>query len=601
MCGVAGYVGPKKAGPILLNILKRLEYRGYDSAGVAVIDNGKIFAIKSKGTTADLEKKYLKRENFGGCIGIGHTRWATHGKPTIKNAHPHISGHIAVVHNGIVENYQTLKNKLIENGFKFKSDNDSEVLAHLINYYYNGDLADAVSSAIGRVVGSYALIALSVNAGMLVCATKDAPLVIGNGVDGNYVASDIYSIAQYTNKIMRMVDNTIAIIEDEKSTIIDPLGRPVILDYENVDLDLKDDGFFNYPHFMLKEIHEQPKSFQDTLSSVISTMEKDITLDIGLSETEIRSLESAYVVASGTSYHAGLMTRYLFPQTAGIMVNVETASEFRYIEPRPNSLFIAVTQSGETADVLASLKKARDLGLRTLAITNVKGSTVTELADKTIYTRCGPEFAVAATKTFTAQIAVLLILAIKLGLVNGVITSKDAKIMVSEAEQTPRYIQYLLEKEADIQKVAEQCAESECCFFIGREYLYPAAREGALKMEEIAYITSIGYPAGELKHGPLALVTDKSHVVALATYGRTIRSNIKEVQARGGDIIAFVSEGDTEVRQIATKVIEIPKTKPIISAVLCSVAVQLLAYYTAKEKGLQIDKPRNLAKSVTVK
>jgi glucosamine--fructose-6-phosphate aminotransferase (isomerizing) len=600
MCGIVAYIGDQSAGPILFDTLKRLEYRGYDSAGVALKSEGAIVVLKSAGRIADLEKVYQSRGCPGEEIGIGHTRWATHGRPSDRNAHPHTSGEIAIVHNGIIENYLDLRELLTEKGYVFTSETDSEVLAHLINFYFQGDLYEAVCKALVHVEGSYAVAVLAASSPYLVCARKDSPLVLGKGKAAIYVASDVPALLPYTKDVIRMRDGEIARIFADRVEIMDREGLPrqVQIECINWDADAAEKG--GYMHFMLKEIHEQPRAIRETLAGRISEIEGDVRLKLGISDEEIRGLERVTIIACGTSYHAGMLAKNLFARVAGLPVDVEVASEFLNLQVRPKTMLLGITQSGETADTLLALKKAKTCGVRSIAITNVLGSTVAELVDGTIYTRCGPEIGVAATKTFTSQLVAIILLAVRLGRARGHLTPDQARKMLIELTKLPGLVQRVLEKREEIREIAEQYAGASCYFFIGRDYLYPISLEGALKMKEIAYIPSEGYAGGELKHGPLALITEKTPVVALATCSRKIQSNIKEVSARGAEVIAFATEGDPDIAKVASHVIELPPTQPIYSAVLCTVAVQLLSYYTANKLGLPIDKPRNLAKCVTV-
>ncbi len=600
MCGIVAYIGDDKAGPILFDTLKRLEYRGYDSAGVAVISQGSVEVLKSSGRIVDLEKTYKSMGSPGEGMGIGHTRWATHGRPSDINAHPHTSGEIAIVHNGIIENYLDLRDLLTEMGYEFQSETDSEVLAHLIHFYYKGDLCAATLKALEKVEGSYAIAVMAASSPYIVCARYESPLVIGKGSSSVFVASDIPALLPYTKDVIRLKDGNIARIYADRIEVLDCSGAPLESEVERItwDADAAEKG--GYPHFMLKEIHEQPRAIRETIAGRISEIDGDVRLSLGISEEEILSLERVTIIACGTSYHAGMLARNLFVRAAGLPVDVEVASEFLSLQLRPRTLLLGITQSGETADTLLALKKAKTCGGRSLAITNVVGSTVTELVDGTIFTRCGPEIGVAATKTFTSQMVAVILLAIRLGRARGHLTPDQARKMLIELTKLPGLVQRVLEKREEIRKIAEMFAGAGCYFFIGRDYLYPISLEGALKMKEIAYIPSEGYAGGELKHGPLALITEKTPVVALATCGKKIQSNIKEVRARGAEVIALATEGDPDIEKVASKVIELPETRPIYSAVLCTVAVQLLAYYTANKLGLPIDKPRNLAQCVSV-
>ena len=600
MCGIVAYIGDQSAGPILFDTLKRLEYRGYDSAGVAVKSCGEIEVIKSAGRIADLERIYVNLGCPGECMGIGHTRWATHGKPSDRNAHPHTSGEVAIVHNGIIENYLDLRELLTEIGYEFNSETDSEVLAHLIHFYYKGDLFTAVCKALERVEGSYAVAVLAASSPYLICARKDSPLVLGKGESAVYVASDVPALLPYTKDVIRMRDGEIARIFADRVELTDMAGQARAAEIERItwDADAAEKG--GYPHFMLKEIHEQPRAIRETIAGRISEIDGDVRLNLSMSDEQLAALERVTIIACGTSYHAGLLARYLFARAAGLPVDVEVASEFQQLQVRPKTLLLGITQSGETADTLMALKKAKTCGLASLAITNVVGSTVTELVDGTIYTRCGPEIGVAATKTFTSQLVALILLAIRLGRARRHLSPDQARKMLIELTKLPGLVQRVLEKRESIREVAETYSGAGCYFFIGRDYLYPISLEGALKMKEIAYIPSEGYAGGELKHGPLALITEKTPVVALATCGKKIQSNIKEVRARGADVIALATEGDPDIGKVANVVIELPETLPVFSAVLATVVVQLLSYYTANKLGLPIDKPRNLAKCVTV-
>ncbi|HNX10030.1 MAG TPA: glutamine--fructose-6-phosphate transaminase (isomerizing), partial [Methanothrix sp.] len=554
MCGIVAYIGDQQAGPILFDTLKRLEYRGYDSAGVAIKSKDALAVLKSAGRISDLEKIYRSQGNPGECMGIGHTRWATHGRPSDRNAHPHTSGEIAIVHNGIIENYLDLRELLTEMGYEFSSETDSEVLAHLIHFYYKGDLLAAVNKALDHVEGSYAVAVIAASSPYLVCARKDSPLVLGKGASAVYVASDVPALLPYTKDVIRMKDGEIARIYADRVEMMDRDGRSHPFEIERItwDSDAAEKG--GYPHFMLKEIHEQPRAIRETIAGRISEIDGDVRLKLGLSEEEIKGLERVTIIACGTSYHAGLLARNLFVRAAGLPVDVEVASEFLNLQIRPRTLLLGITQSGETADTLMALKKAKTCGGRSLAITNVVGSTVTEIVDGTIYTRCGPEIGVAATKTFTSQLVAIILLAIRLGRARDHLTPDQARKMLIELTKLPGLVQRVLEKREEIRAIAEHYSAAKCYFFIGRDYLYPISLEGALKMKEIAYIPSEGYAGGELKHGPLALITEETPVVALATCGKKIQSNIKEVRARGAEVVALATEGDPDIGKVASQV-----------------------------------------------
>jgi glucosamine--fructose-6-phosphate aminotransferase (isomerizing) len=604
MCGIVGYAGNRQASNVLIDSLKRLEYRGYDSAGIAVF-NGRLTVYKDKGRITDLEKQLPE---ISGSIGIGHTRWATHGKPSKINAHPHISGNIALVHNGIVENYNELKEKLIKNEYVFVSETDTEVLAHLINYYRGksnktNDFVDIVISALKDLKGSYA-IAVMCDDSELVVARKDSPLVIGIGNGENFIASDIPAILRYTNKVIFLDDMEIASVTPGNVTFFDFNKTPIQKTISVIDLDLEAAEKSGYEHFMLKEIHEQPKALHETFAGRISELEGSIKFeDLNLTEEDIKNISGLSIIACGTSFNAGLLGKYLFENIAGIHVDTEIASEFRYACTTPGSLVIAISQSGETADTLAALRQAKNYGCKTIAITNMMNSTITRDAENVIYTRSGPEIGVAATKTFISQLGILYLLAVYFGKNKGKISSDRAKSLLLSLKRTPAQITRILDNKEIIKNYAEKFALSNDIFFIGRTYNYPIALEGALKLKEISYIHAEGYAAGELKHGPLALVSKDTPVIAIATKGKIhdkMVNNIKEVKAREAPVIAVVDETDIEIERFVNGVIRIPATEEIISPILSTIAVQLFSYYSAHARKCPIDQPRNLAKSVTV-
>jgi len=605
MCGIVGYIGDEDTVNILLESLRKLEYRGYDSAGMAIIDNeGKTRIFKIEGEISELESIIPE---ISSRVGIGHTRWATHGRPTTENAHPHCSGNICVVHNGIIENYQELKDELILEGFVFISDTDTEVLAHLINKYDTGDLRLAVSTAMGHVRGSYAIGVLSnEHPDELIAARKDSPLIIGLGKDENFIASDIPAILKYTNRIMYIDNLELISVKQDSVRVFDMEGNPVVKEEHIIEWDLEAAEKAGYPHFMLKEIHEQTRSIHETLTGRLQELEGDVNIEeLGLNRDEIRQFQRIEIIACGTSYNAGLLGKYLFEGMAGIHTDVDTGSEFRYSSPvlAPSTLVIAISQSGETADTLAAVHEATSYGCRTLAISNVVGSTISRNTSHTIYTRAGPEIGVAATKSFTSQLVVLYMLAIHFARARYMMDADRARILLSELRKIPGHISRILEGAGTIHECASMFVKAKDYFFIGRNINYPVALEGALKLKEISYIHAEGYAAGELKHGPLALISKDVPVVAIAPYGHTydkILSNIKEVTARDASVIAIADCDDCEIRKFADFVIPIPKTDEVLTPLLSSVVVQLLAYYTALELDCSIDKPRNLAKSVTV-
>lgn len=619
MCGIVGYTGKRQASGILIESLKRLEYRGYDSAGIAIF-NSSLKIYKDKGRVVDLEKNLPE---ISGNIGIGHTRWATHGKPSKINAHPHVSGNIAVVHNGIIENYTELKERLIQRGYVFVSETDTEVLAHLVNYYRNFDkdnsdntgktddnqtdnnLVGIVISALKEVKGSYALAVLCGR--NLVVARKDSPLVIGVGDGENFIASDIPAILSYTRDVIFMDDNEIASITPSKVTFFDSSGKTIQKTVNVIDLDLEAAEKSGYEHFMLKEIHEQPKALHETFAGRIFELEGIIKFDsLNLTEEDIKNISRISIIACGTSFNAGLLGRYLFENIAGIHADTEIASEFRYAcTTAPGSLVIAISQSGETADTIAALRQAKNFGCKTIAITNMMNSTITRNAENVIYMRSGPEIGVAATKTFISQLGVLYLLAIYFGKIKGKISSDHAKSLLLSLRRIPAQIMQILNNREIIRYCAEKFASQDIndIFFIGRTYNYPIALEGALKLKEISYIHAEGYAAGELKHGPLALVSKNTPVIAIATKGKIydkIVNNIKEVKAREAPVIAIIDEKDIELERYVDEIIRIPTTEEILSPILSTIVVQLFSYYFANARKCPIDQPRNLAKSVTV-
>lgn len=609
MCGIVGYVGNESAAPILIESLKRLEYRGYDSAGITVL-NESLETYKTVGKIADLET--ILPERIIANIGIGHTRWATHGKPETRNAHPHLSDSISVVHNGIIENYLQLKERLIELGYVFESDTDTEVIAHMLNYkMYNGtkklDLLTAVRETIRELEGSYAITALcSDEQKCMVFARKDSPLVLGISDNGYYAASDVTAFLKYTKNVIYVDDHEIGVIHPDSIEIFDLNGNLLEKETHTIEWDLEAAEKAGYEHFMLKEIHEQPTSIQNTFAGKLLELEGTVKMDeLYLTPEQIKHLRRATIIACGTSWNAGILGKYLFEKLTGIHTDIETASEFRYGNPVlcGEELTIAITQSGETADTLAAVRSSRSYGCRTVAITNVVGSTIARESDSVIYTRAGPEIGVAATKTFTAQLITLYMLAIHMGRARGVLSAEDAKNLIVNIKRLPGQIQKILNRKEKIRECAELFADKRDYFFIGRYLNFPIALEGALKLKEISYIHAEGYAAGELKHGPLALLTEETPVVAIATKGHTydkILSNIKEVKARNATVIAVANEDDTEIEKYVDVVLRIPPSHEMTAPVLSSVVLQLLAYYTALEKGCSIDKPRNLAKSVTV-
>lgn len=603
MCGIVGYVGKKQATPILLDALKRLEYRGYDSAGIAVINDNGIEIHKTEGKISDLEAIL---PDIKGLCGIGHTRWATQGAPTTLNAHPHVSGNIAVVHNGIIENYQELYDELKGEGYEFVSETDTEVLAHLTHRYYKGNLVEAVIEGLKKVKGTYAAAFLCGDSEQVVAARKDSPLVAGVGKGENFVASDVTALLKHTRNVVYMHDFEIVSLSGEDIQFFDFEGNPIKERIESIEWNIEAAEKSGYPHFMLKEIHEQVTSVHDTLMGRISELTGDVLLgEVKLPMEEIRKLERIVIIACGTSYNAGLLGKYLFESLAGIHTDVDISSEFRYANPvlRDSTLVISISQSGETADTIAATKEAKTYGCRTLSITNVVGTTLSREVENIFYTRAGPEIGVAATKTFTSQLIALYLLAIHFARIRKKMDVDRSKRLLVSLKQLPGMIQQILNNKELIRKQAIRFSMARDYFFLGRSLNFPIALEGALKLKEISYIHAEGYAAGELKHGPLALISKDTPVVALATRASTydkMLNNIKEVKARGAPVLAIAGMDDTEIEKYVDAVIRVPVTDELLYPVLSSVVLQLLAYYSAEALGCPIDKPRNLAKSVTV-
>ncbi len=592
MCGIVGYIGKKRAQPILLNCLSKLEYRGYDSCGIAI--SGKNLQVyKDIGRVRAMENALLPLE---GKVGIGHTRWATHGEPSQVNAHPHCdcTGRFAVVHNGTINNFQELRERLAAEGHTLVSQTDTEVIAHLIEKYYQGDFTDAVEMALGEIEGAYTMIALMAGGDTLVAARKDSPLIIGIGDRENYFASDVPALLDYTSRVIYLEDGDIAVITADSFNVRNNGGR-IVRQEHKISWSVADAQKAGYEHFMLKEIHEQPKVIRDTIAGYISAGEPAADL-MG----DGSSMNDILILACGTSYHASLVGKYIIEKLVDVPVRVEMADEFIYSgQATAGSRAIVITQSGETLDALKAVKKLKEHGCRVIAITNVIGSTVTRIADHTIYTRAGPEISVAATKTYMAQLIALYWLALPYARVD--INRLDALVM--DLRQLPVKVQQVLDDEAAVAACARQLAGYENVFFIGKGINYPVAMEGALKLKEISYIHAEGYAAGELKHGPFALLGDKTPVVAIVAPDNThetIVTSIKEVKARHSPVLAVVSEGDETMTGLADLIITVPRLDPLFSPVVNSVVVQLLAYFVARERGCPIDFPRNLAKSVTV-
>lgn len=610
MCGIVGYIGNKQAFPIIINGLKRLEYRGYDSAGVSLL-NGDVRTYKKKGKVSDLED-FVKNSDITGTIGIGHTRWATHGEPNDINAHPHTSmhGHFTLIHNGIIENYGSLKKKLEQRGYEFKSQTDTEVLVNLIEYIYlKGNISAeiAVRLALHKVVGAYGLVIICrEESDKLIAARKGSPLVIGVGNGEYFVASDATPIVEHTNSVIYLNDDDVAVIQRGElllKTVRNDQQIPII---QTLNLEIEEIEKNGFDHFMLKEIFEQPRSIEDTFRGRISPDTNEINLG-GLYDVmpRIAQAKRILIIGCGTSWHAGLVGEYLIEEFARIPVEVEYASEFRYRNPviYKDDVVIAISQSGETADTLAAIKQAKEAGALVLGICNVVGSSIPRETHAGVYTHAGPEIGVASTKAFTAQVTVLTMMALSLGIEKGLISKEDAKRIITELHEIPAKIERVLQKSEDLEKIAKLFMDATNFLYLGRGYLFPVALEGALKLKEISYIHAEGYPAAEMKHGPIALIDNKMPVVVIATHDHTyekIVSNVQEVKARKGVVIAIVSEGDTVISKMADHVIEVPKTDFSVAPILTVIPLQLMAYYIAVLRGCNVDQPRNLAKSVTV-
>ncbi|HLT41192.1 MAG TPA: glutamine--fructose-6-phosphate transaminase (isomerizing) [Sphingobacteriaceae bacterium] len=610
MCGIVGYIGKREAWPIIIKGLKLLEYRGYDSAGIALV-NDQINVYKKAGKVDQLEK-FAANKDLHGTVGIGHTRWATHGEPTDANAHPHRSGNhrFAIVHNGIIENYSTLKENLLSKGHIFESDTDTEVLIHLIEEIQKeGDfsLTEAVRLSLSQVAGAYAIVIVDKDfPDQLIAARKGSPLVIGVGEDEYIIGSDATPIIEHTKNIIYLKDNEIVTIDKsglQIRTTDNELRHPVI---EELELQLEALEKAGYDHFMLKEIYEQPKSVRDCIRGRIKPNEGIIALG-GLSNHKelLKNANRIIIIACGTSWHAGLVGEYLIENYARIPVEVEYASEFRYRNPviNKNDIVIAISQSGETADTLAALELAKEHGAIILGVCNVVGSSITRMTDAGVYTHAGPEIGVASTKAFTAQVTVLTLIALYIAQLKNSIEDEKLLSLLKELDAVPDLIEKCLQTEEAARGIAEELKDKHSCLFLGRGLSFPVALEGALKLKEISYIHAAGYPAGEMKHGPIALIDEEMPVVVIATKDSTYEkavSNIQEVKARKGIIIAVVTEGDKAVKDLADFVMEIPESNEIFSPLLATIPLQLLSYHTALMRGCDVDQPRNLAKSVTV-
>jgi glucosamine--fructose-6-phosphate aminotransferase (isomerizing) len=607
MCGIVGYVGPRRATDVLLGGLARLEYRGYDSAGVAVIDGDELDVVRRVGRLVNL-RDALEAQPIDGTTGIGHTRWATHGRPTEENAHPHTdcTGRIAVVHNGIIENFGELREALSSSGHILRSETDTEAIAHLIEAHFDGDLVTAVRKTLDQLRGSYALAVVHLDRpDEIIAARRESPLIVGLGVGENIVASDIPAVLEYTRRVLSLKDDEIALVTADSVIVYEPDGQIAVPEVMTVEWDLDAAEKGGFEDFMLKEIHEQPKALRDTLRGRMGDDGTVQLSELAMTDDEVAAIERVYIIACGTSYHAGLVAKHLIERWARIPVEVDVSSEFRYRDPiiGDGTLVVAITQSGETADTLAGVREARERGGKVIAITNVVGSRVTRESDGVIYTHAGPEIGVAATKTFTAQIAALTVLALKLAQAKGTLPPERVRSLWEELLTIPDICEAILGEMGSIEDCALAYKDASSSLFLGRGIGVPIAMEGALKLKEISYIHAEAYAAGEMKHGPIALITEVMPIVVIATQGRTydkIVSNIQEVRARGARVVAVATAGDEEIHRHAECVLHVPRTSEVLSAIPATVPLQLLAYHIAKLRGCDVDQPRNLAKSVTV-
>ena len=611
MCGIVGYTGPKQAYPVILKGLKRLEYRGYDSSGVALLKDGRLSVYKKKGKVAELEAEMLDKDSTA-HIGIGHTRWATHGEPSDRNAHPHRSanGRFAMIHNGIIENYAQLKNELLSKGYSFTSDTDTEVLLNFIEYIQNNnncDVEEALRIALKRVTGAYCILLIDEDdPETIIAARKGSPLVIGVGKGEHFLASDASPIVEYTKEVVYVNDYELAIVKPNE-LILKNLGNEKITPYiTTLDMELAAIEKGGYDHFMLKEIFEQPSTIYDCLRGRLDAAGGTITM-AGI-ENNIEQLMNAnriMIVACGTSWHAGLVAEYIIEEICRIPVEVEYASEFRYRNPIVNKgdVIIAISQSGETADTLVALEKAKENGAFIFGVVNVVGSSIARISHAGAYTHAGHEIGVASTKAFTGQLAVLMMMALKIAIRKGTITQQRYKELLNELQDVPEKVNAILKNAEELKTIAHQYKDATDFLFLGRGYNFPIALEGALKLKEISYIHAEGYPAAEMKHGPIALVDEKLPVVFIATkdsYHEKIVSNMQEIKARKGKIISIITEGDSISPTLSDHVFSIPPADELIAPIISVIPLQLLSYYTGIAKGVDVDKPRNLAKSVTV-
>ena len=607
MCGIVGYIGESQAAPILLEGLSRLEYRGYDSAGIAVFDGTDIKIKKSAGRLKVLSELTHDGATMPGHIGIGHTRWATHGAPSDINAHPHYNRKktIAVVHNGIIENYVRLRKRLEEKGYEFVSETDTEVVTQLLDYYYDGNPIETITKIMHRVEGSYALgIIFQDYPDAVYAVRKDSPLIVGKGTEGNYIASDVPAVLKYTREVFFIQNEEIAVLKKDDIKFYNVDGEELEKEASTIEWDINAAEKGGYEHFMLKEMYEQPKTVRDTVSPRIKDG-KIVIEELGMSDEEIRQIKKIYIVACGSAYHTGVTARYVIEGMARIPVEVDLASEFRYRNPilEEDALVIIISQSGETADSLAALREAKKRGITTLGIVNVVGSSIAREADRVMYTWAGPEIAVATTKAYSAQLVAQYLLAMKFAQVRGMLTEEETAGMLKDIQKLPSQIEMLLSNKEQIQRFANRYLAARDVFFVGRGIDYAISMEGSLKLKEISYIHSEAYAAGELKHGTISLIEEGTLVAAVVTqeelYKKTV-SNVVELKSRGAFVLAVTNAGNTEIEKTADYVIYIPQTNNYFTNSLAIIPLQLFSYYVAVGKGCDVDKPRNLAKSVTV-
>lgn len=607
MCGIVGYIGKAQAAPILLDGLAKLEYRGYDSAGISIFDGENIETVKTKGKIKDLRELTHDGTDLAGTVGIGHTRWATHGEPSDVNSHPHMNASetIAVVHNGIIENYLELKKRLLDKGYVFQSETDTEVVTLLLDYYFDGDLLKTLAKVMSRIEGSYALgIINKDNPDEIIAVKKDSPLIVGLSEDGNYIASDIPAVLKHTRKIYILEDGEIVKLTRDKVTVYNQDLDVIEKEVTEIQWDVSAAEKGGYQHFMMKEIHEQPKAVRDTIFPRLREDEVFIH-ELRMTEEQIKDLKKIFIIACGSAYHAGVTGKYVIEELSRIPVEVDLASEFRYRNPilEDNTLAIIISQSGETADTLAAMREAKRKGVRTLAVVNVVGSSIAREADDVLYTWAGPEIAVATTKGYTSQLSALYLLALHFGKIREKISRSDYLEMIQELKTLPDKIENMLQDKEKIQYLANQYIGLKDVFFLGRGIDYASALEASLKLKEISYVHSEAYAAGELKHGTISLIEDGTLVVALVTqehlYGKIV-SNIVEVKTRGAFVLAVTNEDNTDIEKNADYVFYIPKTNKNFTGLMATIPMQLFAYYVAVAKGCDVDQPRNLAKSVTV-